>query len=780
MVHMIWRRHREILIVSAVFLVIGLVFSLVVPVFEAHEEEAYFRYVRHIAEGRGLPLVPADVLFPQEHQAPLYFLLSGTLISPLDLSEPALPQRNPYSITVPGPIEDNRNAYYHTPDEAFPFRGTILAIYLGRLVSLAMGMLTVLATYAVAWELFSPPSPTQGHNARLWLQGPPAHKAIAIGAATINAFNPQFIYVASGISNDSTVAACSGWALFMTLRILRRGITWQRSFLLGGILGLTALSKLNGLAIFPIALLALAIAGARQRDLRLWFKHTLVVVMLASLIAGWWYVRNWVLYRDPFTLNLALERWGAGRPRGFEEILTFLPGIEVGFWGLFGHDNLLMDPFIYDVLRILDRLAVIGVAFWIIRVGVGSWLLRSGHSKSKIPENRRQTMESFWLGLGLVALTFVAALAGLYRWLQITDLPAGRYLYPAISAVSLLLFLGLRSLVPVRLTPVLVGTVGVGLLTLSAVTPFRYIAPAYTRPPLISSDETIPNRVHISYADHIELVGYEFKEAEVKPGDWLHITLYWQLIKPPNADLTVALRVFGRNDTIVGSKDTFPGLGRYPTSLWQPGFIVKDTYPIRIAADAKTPTRLSFDVSLYHQPTMFVLPKYDRPGSEIGRLKLGEAKLSWPDSKPGKPSGMPYFTLGEEIRLVGHSINRTPPYNPGSALDLTLYWEGLTDISTDYTVFVHLLNQDDQLVTSWDEPPVNGYYPTHLWSPGEVVEDIHRLTLPTDLPQGEYHLVLGLYQLDTLQRLPAFDAREERVPNDAVPLLTFSVDGENR
>ncbi|MEJ2560536.1 MAG: hypothetical protein P8186_30800, partial [Anaerolineae bacterium] len=183
---------------------------------------------------------------------------------------------------------------------------------------------------------------------------------------------------------------------------------------------MTALSKLNGLAVFPIALLALAIAGVRQRDLRLWFKHTIVVVILASVIAGWWYVRNWVLYRDPFTLNLALERWSGGKARGFEEILTFLPGIEVGFWGLFGHDNLLMDPVIYDVLRILDRLAVIGVAFWIIRVGVGGWLLRSGHSKSRIPTNQRQAMESFWLGLGLVALTFVAALAGLYRWFQIT------------------------------------------------------------------------------------------------------------------------------------------------------------------------------------------------------------------------------------------------------------------------------------------------------------------------------------------------------------------------
>jgi 4-amino-4-deoxy-L-arabinose transferase-like glycosyltransferase len=797
----IWHKHRGILLILVLFLIIGLGYNLTIPLFEAPAEGSHFRYVRHIAEGRGLPLIPPDVQFPQEHQAPLYYLLTAALISPLDLSGPSLPQPNPYhAYNNPGPIEDNRNSYYHTRDEAFPYRGLVLAVHIGRLVALTMGALTVLATYAIAYEvlegcevLSSLSSPSQPEKPSFW-----THRTIALGAAAINAFNPQFVFIANVMSNDTTASAFSGWSLFFALRILRRGISWRRSLLLGVTVGLAAMSKLNGLAMLPIAMLALAIVGLQQRDIRLWLKHTLFVGALVLLIAGWWYVRNWLLYRDPFTLKLAAERWGTGgETQSFGEIVAYWREIEVGFWGLFGHDNLLMDPFVYDVLHIVELLAVAGLIIW----GIRAWYhyARRGSGRASAGRASPPTLPyppslSSWAGLGLVALSFLAALAGLYRWLQVTDLPAGRYLYPAMSSISMLLFLGLSGLVPHRLTSILAGGVGIGLLTLTLVTPFRYIAPAYTTPPLLTGDEAVPNQVGISYrggahpadgtpshAGHIRLVGYEIQEETIQPGDWLHVTLYWQTLEQLDKDLTVALRVFGRDGAIVGSKDTFPGLGRYPTSLWQPDLIIKDTYPIQIAFDAKTPTHLSFDVTLYHQPTMFVVPKLDQAGNEIGQLTLGEAKLisssprpiAIPSSPEGKLAGETYFTLGNEVRLVGYSLSEAGPYLPGSSIELTLYWQPLTNVSADYTVFIHLLDEEGQVIAGWDAPPANGDYPTHLWSAEEMVEDTHPLTLPPDLLPGDYQLVVGLYQLDTLQRLPVFNAEGQRTRDDAIPLLTW-------
>lgn len=769
----IWSKHREMVVILTLFLIVGLGYNLAIPLFEAPAEGSHFRYVRHIAEGHGLPLIPPDIQFPQEHQAPLYYLLTGALISPLDLSGPSLPQPNPYHVyNNPGPIEDNRNSYYHTPDETFPYRGLILAVHLGRLVALIMGSLTVLATYAIAYELSPPLLPTLHPGNRY-----PLYKAVALGAAALNAFNPQFVFISSVMSNDTTASAFSGWSLFFALRILRRGISWRRSFLLGAAVGLAAISKLNGLAMLPIAILALSVAGlirqaSPERDLRLWLKHTLLVGVIASLIASWWYVRNWILYRDPFTLKLAAERWGTGGiTRSFKEIVSHWREIEVGFWGLFGHDNLLMDPFVYDVLHIVELLALAGLVLW----GIRAWCYTKRDKHPVWPI-------SSWFGLGLVALSFFAALVGLYRWLQVTDLPAGRYLYPAVSAINVLLSLGLSGLAPRRLAPIPAVGIGIGLLTLTVVTPFRYIAPAYATPPLLATGETIPNQAgishgdaNLSYAGHINLVGYEIQEDTIQPGDWLHVTLYWQPLERLDTDLTVALRVLGRDDTIVGSKDTFPGLGRYPTSLWQPGSIVKDTYPVQIAFDAKTPTRLSLDVALYHRPTMFVLPKFDAAGNEISQLALGEAKLISDSAEPIAITYETNFTLGNEIQLLGYSLSETAPYPPGSLANLTLHWGALAKPSVDYTVFIHLLDEESQVVASWDAPPVGGDYPTHLWSTGEIVEDTHHLNLPSDLPSGDYQLLVGLYQLDTLQRLPAFDAQSQRVHDDTIPLLTLPV-----
>jgi hypothetical protein len=172
---------------------------------------------------------------------------------------------------------------------------------------------------------------------------------------------------------------------------------------------------------------------------------------------------------------------------------------------------------------------------------------------------------------------------------------------------------------------------------------------------------------------------------------------------------------------------------------------------------------------------MFVLPKFDAAGNEISQLALGEARLISDSAEPVAVTHGTNFTLGNEIQLLGYSLSETAPYPPGSIANLTLYWQALAKPPVDYTVFIHLLDEESQVVASWDAPPVSGDYPTHLWSIEEIVEDTHHLNLPGELPSGDYQLLVGLYQLETLQRLPAFDAQSQRVRNDTIPLLTLPV-----
>jgi hypothetical protein len=82
-----------------------------------------------------------------------------------------------------------------------------------------------------------------------------------------------------------------------------------------------------------------------------------------------------------------------------------------------------------------------------------------------------------------------------------------------------------------------------------------------------------------------------------------------------------------------------------------------------------------------------------------------------------------------------------------------LYWQAVGEMDTDYTVFVHLVDGNGTVWGQDDSAPMNGTYPTTLWQPGEFVTDAHQLTLPPDLPPGDYGLEVGMYQVETGLRL---------------------------
>jgi 4-amino-4-deoxy-L-arabinose transferase-like glycosyltransferase len=102
--------------------------------------------------------------------------------------------------------------------------------------------------------------------------------------------------------------------------------------------------------------------------------------------------------------------------------------------------------------------------------------------------------------------------------------------------------------------------------------------------------------------------------------------------------------------------------------------------------------------------------------------------------------------FGGEISL--HHWQVTPT---AEQLTITLYWQAETRPQRNYTAFVHLLNKAGEVVTQQDRPP--GGYPTVDWAEDEVVIDRYSVTLPADLPPGDYLLQTGFYYLPTLDRL---------------------------
>ena len=100
---------------------------------------------------------------------------------------------------------------------------------------------------------------------------------------------------------------------------------------------------------------------------------------------------------------------------------------------------------------------------------------------------------------------------------------------------------------------------------------------------------------------------------------------------------------------------------------------------------------------------------------------------------------------------------------PGGTLPVQLRWQGLANMTENFTVFLQVLNEQDQIVGQVDAWPLQGTYPTSQWATGEIIEDPYEIQLTADLPPGEYRLQVGLYLLATLRRLPVLDVQGQPI-----------------
>jgi hypothetical protein len=106
------------------------------------------------------------------------------------------------------------------------------------------------------------------------------------------------------------------------------------------------------------------------------------------------------------------------------------------------------------------------------------------------------------------------------------------------------------------------------------------------------------------------------------------------------------------------------------------------------------------------------------------------------------------ISMGASIELRGWTV--TPI--DAQSWQVTLYWQALTKPDRDYSVFVHASDRDtidspEAIIAQADtDAPVYGWYPTTLWSPGEIIRDDHVIAAPADrIPKI---MAVGLYYQD--------------------------------
>jgi hypothetical protein len=110
------------------------------------------------------------------------------------------------------------------------------------------------------------------------------------------------------------------------------------------------------------------------------------------------------------------------------------------------------------------------------------------------------------------------------------------------------------------------------------------------------------------------------------------------------------------------------------------------------------------------------------------------------------------FSGSDRIQLVESAIAPST-LKSGDTAAVTMRWAASEPLTKDYQIFIHLLDENENIVMQADGPPAAGWYPTSWWPVGEIITDQRDIVLPDNLPSGSYRLISGFYDLDTLERV---------------------------
>jgi len=718
-----WRRLIWILLL--VFMAIGSWYSLWNPLGEGIDEIAHFKYVLYIKEHHALPIQPWQdngrlFTVSMGHHPPLYYTLGAILISGIDTNDcTEVFVGNPHFSWGGDHPNNGWNVFNHTPAEDFPWHRSVLAMHVLRGFTLLLGAIALYAVYRIGCQLF-PSKPWLALTGTAWL-----------------AFNPSFIYMTSTIHHDAFMAAVFSLALWWLISALDHPPTVRQGIAGGLLLAAAMLTKLSGLVLVALFGCTFFLLAIRKHSLKMILPGALSALGVATLVAGWWYIRNWILYGDPFgwamfkATYFAVQRNGPFTWHLFTH--EFLYQLAQTFWGAFGYMHITLPEAKW-------------IPFWI---GSGILILSAFIAMVLKPSDFfSEGRGDIWLVLGVgMVLLFASFIRFAFN---VAGAGHARYLFPGIAGFVMLLAVGSHALLKFRLQPLITALVSVGLAAYAIWLPVTHILPLYPRPEIVTeSDLALIPQSDLRFAQAVQLRGYR-----LTPGDELgayNLALYWQPLPGERADLYAHLQLQKPDGTTL-LEDNFWPIPSFSTIVWDPDTIYVTRRPVQIPQG--TPAlSLTLSLELTEGACGQPLGVRNSAGENFGFFApVTSIILEKPIPISQNFSNHRSDVLEYGISLLGYDLPKTI-YSPGETLSLTLFWQSSQKIASTLVVFTHLLNPEGQLVAQHDGTPNQGASPTPFWQPGTLIPDLHEFQIPPDLPAGEYTLSVGMYEWPDIRNL---------------------------
>jgi len=444
---------KYLLLVLALYFSLTLIYSLAVPLWETPDEPSHYLSVRRFSDGCNFkpPPAPGEVnsvwtegyLFSlyQRSQPPLYYLLSAPVMKILALRVLPLGAGMEFPAVRPEFFEGG-NLFIHQRESIWEIPSPDIRVHLLRLFSVFLGGITIFLIYRIARAVF-PNDPT-----------------VALSSGVFAAAIPQFNFISGAIGNDSLAALMGAATLLFLVRLVdKENRPGPLDFIFLGVLILLALlTKFNLIFLIPLSLIVIVIKAGDAGSWKAGARGS--VLMFSPLIIG--LASALILFPDDLMIKSRVMFWRLFRTTPAliktDHLQWMVKDIYRSFWAKFGWMSIRVGWGLYLAWGLICLAGVVGWGRVIIS---------------------RKGLEDGWKRkAGILAAAIVLLLIGVIKNNLLVRQSQGRFLFPVLGAIAVLLSYGLLNLFGYNARKRAALIYAVIFIVLNLISLFAYLIPA--------------------------------------------------------------------------------------------------------------------------------------------------------------------------------------------------------------------------------------------------------------------------------------------------------------
>lgn len=312
-----------------------------------------------------------------------------------------------------------------------------------------------------------------------------AYKWLYVALVT---FLPQVVFLGSYLNNDSLALLSISIIVYSWIIGLEKDWNWKSCILMAVGIGICALSYYNAYGYILCSIFIYCISSyIKKINIKEFLKKGVVIALIAFVLAGWWFVRNFILYDGDFIgLNVSREygeqyaldeykpsnrKTPAHENMSLKYMLIdkeWIKSTIQGFIGKFGYMDITMDKLFYNGYKTVGVIGLIGAIGGFIISKIIS-LIRNIKEKTErkfADEEKIKIKEKILFTILMIICIIIPIILSIYYSYFSDFQPQGRYIMPIIIPLMYFITKGIKNILNFIIKNEKIQNILIGIITI--------------------------------------------------------------------------------------------------------------------------------------------------------------------------------------------------------------------------------------------------------------------------------------------------------------------------